>query len=364
MAKNEFVDMFVKAIGELTNGLGIQARELAEKLGISKGTLSNYMKDSTFKGRNWSHARVILLVLYFGEERVHDLKSFKKCVCEELSAKEKCEDKKDESEECEETDGIQYSDNDINNFINKAKKIMLERYCELENGSLRKDDEERDNIRRYILQKYPTVVEKYKKDHLKTKSSKAVELENQSNEMETEEEVRCDNPKVLSEAISINRNAQKILEADKEFSAACNVEKEHPEEYIQHLLRAAKLGHRYATYCLGVAYIEGNSVKRNSKKAVEYFFRAGKMGSDDAVYQLKLCYTEGDGVEKSDMKATWLLNILIKINYQPKDVVDISLNPEVKLSKKYGKKFKEFVPETEDDYKIRELILAWKDKIE
>ena len=71
-----------------------------------------------------------------------------------MSAKEKCEDKKDESEECEETDGIQYSDNDINNFINKAKKIMLERY-----------DEERDNIRRYILQKYPTVVEKYKSHH-------------------------------------------------------------------------------------------------------------------------------------------------------------------------------------------------------
>lgn len=45
------------------------------------------------------------------------------------------------------------------------KKIMLERYCELENGSLRKDDEERDNIRRYILQKYPTVVEKYKSHH-------------------------------------------------------------------------------------------------------------------------------------------------------------------------------------------------------
>ena len=82
-----------------------------------------------------------------------------------MSAKEKCEDKKDESEECKETDGIQYSDNDINNFINKAKKIMLERYCELENGSLRKDDEERDNIRRYILQKYPTVVEKYKSHH-------------------------------------------------------------------------------------------------------------------------------------------------------------------------------------------------------
>ena len=35
VAKNEFVDMFVKAIGEVTNGLGIKARELAEKLGIS-----------------------------------------------------------------------------------------------------------------------------------------------------------------------------------------------------------------------------------------------------------------------------------------------------------------------------------------
>ena len=63
------------------------------------------------------------------------------------------------------------------------------------------------------------------------------------------------------------------------------------------------------------------------------------------------------------MKAAWLLNILRKINYQPKDVVDISLNPEVNYLKIW-KKFKEFVPETEDDYKIRELILAWKDKIE
>ena len=61
--------------------------------------------------------------------------------------------------------GLPLSLNMINNFINKAKKIMLERYCELENGSLRKDDEERDNIRRYILQKYPTVVEKYKSHH-------------------------------------------------------------------------------------------------------------------------------------------------------------------------------------------------------
>ena len=43
-----------------------------------------------------------------------------------MSAKEKCEDKKDESEECKETDGIQYSDNDINNFINK-KRILIKK---------------------------------------------------------------------------------------------------------------------------------------------------------------------------------------------------------------------------------------------
>ena len=82
-----------------------------------------------------------------------------------MSAKEKCEDKKDESEECKVTVGIQYSDNDKNNLIKKPKKIMLEINCELENGTIRKHDHERDNIRRYILQKYPTVVEKYKSHH-------------------------------------------------------------------------------------------------------------------------------------------------------------------------------------------------------
>ena len=47
-----------------------------------------------------------------------------------MSAKEKCEDKKDESEECKETDGIQYSDNDINNFINKAMRYFEQLVCE------------------------------------------------------------------------------------------------------------------------------------------------------------------------------------------------------------------------------------------
>ena len=59
----------------------------------------------------------------------------------------------------------------------------------------------------------------------------------------------------------------------------------------------------------------------------------------ETIIPLMMASIIDDGVEKSDMKATWLLNILRKINYQPKDVVDISLNPEVKLSKKYGKKF-------------------------
>ena len=51
----------------------------------------------------------------------------------------------------------------------------------------------------------------------------------------------------------------------------------HDEEYIQHMLRAAELGHRDAKYYLGVAYMDGDNVIRDPEKAVTYFFEAGKM---------------------------------------------------------------------------------------
>ena len=200
-------------------------------------------------------------------------------------------------------------------------------------------------------------------DSVLPENQTTVEADNGLMEKQAVESVQNNKTDEASEAIPLDEYSQVQREAEKEYKAAC-VMATHDEEYIQHMLRAAELGHRDAKYYLGVAYMDGDNVIRDPEKAVTYFFEAGKMGSINAVYKLKICYAEGIGVEKNERNATWLLRILRKNHYQPDSpTVDISLDPKVKLANNYKKEFKEFIPETLNDRKLQELILTWKNKI-
>ena len=127
---------------------------------------------------------------------------------------------------------------------------------------------------------------------------------------------------------------------------------------------AAEVGDRDANFELGLAYKDGKGVIKNSSKAVEYFFEAGKLGSGDAVYELKECYRSRVGVEKKQAgrKEMWLRMVLKANHYKhKKHMVDISM--DLKLSSKerlkYVKKWHEFLPETDEERRLKELIEIW-----
>ena len=385
------------AIAVVCNDLGLLQKELANFLVISTGGLSKY-SELPYKWRRIDNRRVILLILYFGENSVSSYDAFKKRLNQEVSIDLQAEeDIRKKFEEARE----------------KAFKIVRERLEDLDKDKVRATNAERKKFRERISLKFPKQVEIYEKgketgeievkvdstlsenqivaeadsvlaedqtaveadsvlaenqtaveaDSVLPENQTTVEADNGLMEKQAVESVQNNKTDEASEAIPLDEYSQVQREAEKEYKAAC-VMATHDEEYIQHMLRAAELGHRDAKYYLGVAYMDGDNVIRDPEKAVTYFFEAGKMGSINAVYKLKICYAEGIGVEKNERNATWLLRILRKNHYQPDSpTVDISLDPKVKLANNYKKEFKEFIPKTLNDRKLQELILTWKNKI-
>ena len=393
----ESENIFKSAIAVVCNDLGLLQKELANFLVISTGGLSKY-SELPYKWRKIDNRRVILLILYFGENSVSSYDAFKKRLNQEVSINLQAEE-------------------DIRGKFEKARekafKIVRGRLQDLDEDKVKATNADREKIRERISLKFPKQVEIYEKgketgeievkvdstlsenqivaeadsvlaedqtdveadsvlaenqtaaeaDSVLPENQTTVEADNGLMEKQAVESVQNNKTDEASEAIPLDEYSQVQREAEKEYKAAC-VMATHDEEYIQHMLRAAELGHRDAKYYLGVAYMDGDNVIRDPEKAVTYFFEAGKMGSINAVYKLKICYAEGIGVEKNERNATWLLRILRKNHYQPDSpTVDISLDPKVKLANNYKKEFKEFIPKTLNDRKLQELILTRKNKI-
>lgn len=380
----ESENIFKSAIAVVCNDLGLLQKELANFLVISTGGLSKY-SELPYKWRKIDNRRVILLILYFGENSVSSYDAFKKRLNQEVSINLQAEE-------------------DIRGKFEKARekafKIVRGRLQDLDEDKVKATNADREKIRERISLKFPKQVEIYEKgketgeievkvdstlsenqivaeadsvlaenqtaveaDSVLPENQTTVEADNGLMEKQAVESVQNNKTDEASEAIPLDEYSQVQREAEKEYKAAC-VMATHDEEYIQHMLRAAELGHRDAKYYLGVAYMDGDNVIRDPEKAVTYFFEAGKMGSINAVYKLKICYADGIGVEKNERNATWLLRILRKNHYQPDSpTVDISLDPKVKLANNYKKEFKEFIPKTLNDRKLQELILIWKNKI-
>ncbi len=393
----ESENIFKSAIAVVCNDLGLLQKELANFLVISTGGLSKY-SELPYKWIRIDNRRVILLILYFGENSVSSYDAFKKRLNQEVSINLQAEeDIREKFEKARE----------------KAFKIVRGRLQDLDEDKVKATNADREKIRERISLKFPKQVEIYEKgketgeievkvdstlsenqivaeadsvlaedqtaveadsvlaenqtvaeaDSVLPENQTTVEADNGLMEKQAVESVQNNKTDEASEAIPLDEYSQVQREAEKEYKAAC-VMTTHDEEYIQHMLRAAELGHRDAKYYLGVAYMDGDNVIRDPEKAVTYFFEAGKMGSINAVYKLKICYAEGIGVEKNERNATWLLRILRKNHYQPDSpTVDISLDPKVKLANNYKKEFKEFIPKTLNDRKLQELILTWKNKI-
>lgn len=403
-------DVFKNAIMTVCKDLGLLERELAVCIKIDKTVLSRF-KTQSYKWTKEIDRRLVLLALYFGEEAVKSVDVFEKRIYQVFSSEPHVE----KYENCEMIKNIndELKDDGFDEICKEAFKIVRERLEDLDKDKVRATNADREKIRERISLKFPKQVEIYEKgketgeievkvdstlsenqivaeadsvlaenqtaveadsvlaenqtaaeaDSVLPENQTTVEADNGLMEKQAVESVQNNKTDEVSEAIPLDEYSQVQREAEKEYKAAC-VMATHDEEYIQHMLRAAELGHRDAKYYLGVAYMDGDNVIRDPEKAVTYFFEAGKMGSINAVYKLKICYAEGIGVEKNERNATWLLRILRKNHYQPDSpTVDISLDPKVKLANNYKKEFKEFIPKTLNDRKLQELILTWKNKI-
>ncbi len=403
-------DVFKNAIMTVRKDLGLLERELAVCIKIDKTVLSRF-KTQPYKWTKEIDRRLVLLALYFGEEAVKSVDVFEKRIYQVFSSEPHVE----KYENCEMIKNIndELKDDGFDEICKEAFKIVRGRLQDLDEDKVKATNADREKIRERISLKFPKQVEIYEKgketgeievkvdstlsenqivaeadsvlaedqtaveadsvlaenqtvaeaDSVLPENQTTVEADNGLMEKQAVESVQNNKTDEASEAIPLDEYSQVQREAEKEYKAAC-VMTTHDEEYIQHMLRAAELGHRDAKYYLGVAYMDGDNVIRDPEKAVTYFFEAGKMGSINAVYKLKICYAEGIGVEKNERNATWLLRILRKNHYQPDSpTVDISLDPKVKLANNYKKEFKEFIPKTLNDRKLQELILTWKNKI-
>ena len=416
-------DVFKNAIMTVCKDLGLLERELAVCIKIDKTVLSRF-KTKPYKWIKEIDRRLVLLALYFGEEAVKSVDVFEKRIYQVFSSEPHVE----KYENCEMIKNIndELKDDGFDEICKEAFKIVRGRLQDLDEDKVKATNADREKIRERISLKFPKQVEIYEEgkemgeievkvdstlpenqtvaeadsvlaenqtaaeadsvlaedqtaveadsvlaenqtaaeaDSVLPENQTTVEADNGLMEKQAVESVQNNKTDEASEAIPLDEYSQVQREAEKEYKAAC-VMTTHDEEYIQHMLRAAELGHRDAKYYLGVAYMDGDNVIRDPEKAVTYFFEAGKMGSINAVYKLKICYAEGIGVEKNERNATWLLRILRKNHYQPDSpTVDISLDPKVKLANNYKKEFKEFIPETLNDRKLQELVLIWKNKI-
>ena len=332
----ESENIFKSAIAVVCNDLGLLQKELANFLVISTGGLSKY-SELPYKWIRIDNRRVILLILYFGENSVSSYDAFKKRLNQEVSINLQAEeDIREKFEKARE----------------KAFKIVRGRLQDLDEDKVKATNADREKIRERISLKFPKQVEIYEEgkemgeievkvdstlpenqtvaeadsvlaenqtaaeadsvlaedqtaveadsvlaenqtaaeaDSVLPENQTTVEADNGLMEKQAVESVQNNKTDEASEAIPLDEYSQVQREAEKEYKAAC-VMTTHDEEYIQHMLRAAELGHRDAKYYLGVAYMDGDNVIRDPEKAVTYFFEAGKMGSINAVYKLKICY--------------------------------------------------------------------------
>jgi TPR repeat protein len=80
------------------------------------------------------------------------------------------------------------------------------------------------------------------------------------------------------------------------------------EEAYKFYKKAAKMGSRYAQYCLGLYYANGHAVEKDEVEAATWYLKSalqGPLGFSPAQHALGLCYGSGIGVSQDHTKAVY-----------------------------------------------------------
>ena len=364
-----------KIIEEICKAFDLNQKQLAELIGVSKESLSEYKKNDYKKV---VPGRVKLVVMYYGEV-ITDVNILK--------------DKLDEVED----NKVTFTEDDFKEDpIKVGQAIIKKLYEEKKDYELAKD---------FMKEHYPKFMEMQKSSEsdstakeesslereesnsteveVVTKEESSSEREEESNSTEVEvaaekgtssdglkNSTSSDYCTTSQEAIKWSQRVQENMSAIRKYEEALKLKKKN-KEFISHLKCSAEFGYPPAMLGLGICYLNGTGVEENQQKAIEYFFQVGKMREEkaslDAVYYMMICYRSGMGVERDKFKAIWLKKLLKKNNYgctNPEGKIDLSLMDIKSKSWKEEKmiakeKWKNFKPETEEDRKLKELIEIW-----
>lgn len=345
-----------KIIEEICKSFDLKQKQLAELIGVSKESLSEY-KINDYK--KVVPGRVKLVVMYYGEV-ITDVNTLK-----------------DKLDDVENDRGIFSKDDLKEGDIKEGQDIIKKLYEEKKGCELAKD---------FMKEHYPKFMEMQKSsesDSTAKEESSSEREEEESNSTETEvaaekgtssdglkNSTSSDYCTISQEAIKWPQRVQENMSAIREYEKAQKLKKKN-KEFISHLKCSAEFGYPPAMLGLGICYLNGTGVEKNQQKAIEYFFQVGKMREEkaslDAVYYIMICYKSGMGVERDEFKAMWLKKLLKKNNYKctnPEGKIDLSLIGIKSKSWKEKKiiakeKWGNFKPETEEDRKLKELIEIW-----
>ena len=415
MGKNSNVPVLIKYVNDLEHTWGMYRNVLADWLDTAGSTITGW-KD--YKWTQVSEGQIKLVALYCGESirNANDLKEeFRKLAEEEgangdsiVNVIEKLDDAKlkkaiDEVHEKvvneylkKERESSTGASERIKNFIKEKYPSFFER-TQIQYNDTNKPSKNTDND--------TPVVEDSPKSSENTDNDTPAEEDNPEPPKDTDNDTPTveDSPKLLEDtdndkpAVEDNpepsentdndtpavEDSPKLLEdTDNDTPEKEDKIKSSPREsdllktqgeygkatelgeHIEYLMCAAEVGDKDANFKLGLAYKDGEGVIRNFSKAVEYFFEAGKLGSEAAVYELKECYRNRLGVEKKQAgrKEMWLRMVLKANHYKcKKPSVDISMDSKLSSKErfKYVKKWHDFIPETDEERKLKELIEIW-----
>ena len=415
MGKNSNVPVLIKYVNDLEHTWGMYRNVLADWLDTAGSTITGW-KD--YKWTQVSEGQIKLVALYCGENirNANDLKEeFRKLAEEEgangdsiVNVIEKLDDAKlkkaiDEVHEKvvneylkKERESSTGASERIKNFIKEKYSSFFER-TQIQYNDTNKPSKNTDNDTPVVEDSpkssentdndtpatednpeppkdtdndTPTVEDSPKLLEDTDNDKPAVEdnpepSENTDNDTPAVE----DSPKLLEDTDNNTPEKEDKIKSSPRESDLLKTQGEYGKatelgEHIEYLMCAAEVGDKDANFKLGLAYKDGEGVIRNFSKAVEYFFEAGKLGSEAAVYELKECYRNRLGVEKKQAgrKEMWLRMVLKANHYKcKKPSVDISMDSKLSSKErfKYVKKWHDFIPETDEERKLKELIEIW-----
>ena len=182
----ESENIFKSAIAVVCNDLGLLQKELANFLVISTGGLSKY-SELPYKWRRIDNRRVILLILYFGENSVSSYDAFKKRLNQEVSIDLQAEE-------------------DIRKIFEEARekafKIVRERSEDLDKDKVRATNAERKKLFRERIS-------------LNFQSKKIYEEgKKKTGEIEVKVDSTLSENQIVAEADSVLAEDQTAVEAD------------------------------------------------------------------------------------------------------------------------------------------------------